>query len=118
MIPSEISGAECRAVRKRLKLTQQEFADKLGVCRALVLRGEQDSPAPLLSRGVLGLIYQEKNEALQAQLRSMAEQNEVMARALKGGEHVLVEEIARLQKENEDLRTAVRVMMTVRKRRS
>ena len=115
MGPPEISGAECKAVRKRLKLTQQEFADKLGVCRSLIIRGEQGTPSTLLSQVVCGLVFELENEDLKTRLRSMAEQNEATARALKGGEHELVEEIQRLCKENEDLRTAIRVMMAVRK---
>ena len=117
MVPSEISGSECKAFRKRLKLSQQEFADKLGICRSLVVRGESGTPAPLLGRGVLSLIHQEENENLKLQIKILIEQNQVTARVLKGGEQKLVEEVQRLLKENEELRMAIQVMMTVRKRK-
>ncbi len=45
-----MNGEECKALRTRLNLTQQEFADKLGVCRALIVRGEKDIALLLLKR--------------------------------------------------------------------
>ena len=117
MVPSEISGVECKAVRKRLKLTQQEFADKLGVSRFLIVKGERGTPSVLLNQAVHGLMREQENENLKLQLKAMTEQSEVTARALKGGEQELAEEVQRLRKENADLRTAIRVMMTVRKQK-
>lgn len=116
-MPSEISGVECKALRKRLKLTQQEFADRLGISRSLVIRGEQGTPSTLLSQLVTGLIREQENETLKLQIKTLTKQNQMTARVLEGGEQKLAEEVQRLLKENGDLRTTIRVMMTVRKRK-
>jgi len=44
-----MNGSEIRALRKKLKLSQQEFADKLGVSKCTVGRWEIDKvePSPL-----------------------------------------------------------------------
>lgn len=115
MVPSEISGAECRAIRKRLKLTQQEFADKLGVCRAVVLRSEKTSPSMVVSRAIVGLVNEEESQRLTALVKQQASQIKLLSNGVEGA-IPLVKEVARLQKENADLCTAIRVMMTARGR--
>lgn len=117
MVSSEFSGTECKAFRKSLKLTQQEFADKAGVSRFLIVKGERGAPSVLLNQVVLRLMREQEYENLKLQIKAITRQNEVTARALKGGEQDLAEEIQRLQKENADLRSAIRVMMAVRKQK-
>ena len=110
-----MNGEECKALRIRLNLTQQEFADKLGVSRALVIRGENTTPSVLLSQAILGLISQEEIERLKQQLAEQAEHIQVLNRCLEGGAQCLAEEFQRLKRENADLSKTVEVMMAVRK---
>lgn len=41
-----MNGTEIKELRKRLKLTQQEFADKIGVDRVTVARWETNNKRP------------------------------------------------------------------------
>lgn len=68
-----MTGAECKAIRERLKLTQQEFADQLGVCRHVVWRGERDAPSVLLARAVQGLLIEETLARLRLQVQQQEE---------------------------------------------
>ncbi len=110
-----MSGAECKALRKRLKLTQQEFADRLGVSRSLVIRGERTAPSVLLGHAALGLLNQETLERLRLQVQEQFELMEALTLALKGGMPALVAERERLQRENTDLHTAVKVIAALDK---
>ncbi len=105
-----MSGAECKALRQRLKLTQQEFADRLGVSRSLVIRGEQTAPSVLLGRAALGLLNQETLAQLRLQVQAQVELMESLTLALTGGMPALMAERERLQRENTDLQTAVKVI--------
>ena len=110
-----MNGEECKALRTRLNLTQQEFADKLGVCRSLIVRGEGGMPSLLLKRLLAGLTCQEEVERLTARLK----EKEALIRLLKGGAkkgaHNLAEENIRLRAENAELTRTIKVMMSVRK---
>ena len=110
-----MNGEECKALRTRLNLTQQEFADKLGVSRALIIRGENDTPSLLLSQAILGLVNQGEIERLTALLAEQAEHIEMLNRSLAEGSQCLAEEIQRLKQKNADLSKTVEVMMAVRK---
>ncbi|MBE7157395.1 MAG: hypothetical protein INR62_02970 [Rhodospirillales bacterium] len=109
-----MSGDECKALRTRLNLTQQEFADQLGVSRALILRGEKTSPSLLLTRAIVGLVSQEEIERLAALVKHQASQIQLLSNGVDGAKP-LVEEIARLQKEVAELSRTIEVMMAVRK---
>ncbi len=110
-----MNGEECKALRTRLNLTQQEFADKLGVSRALVIRGENTAPSLLLSQAVLGLVNQGEIERLTGLLAEQTEHIELLNRSLAEGSQCLAEEIKRLKQKNADLSKTVEVMMAVRK---
>ena len=109
-----MSGDECRALRTRLNLTQQEFADELGVCRAVILRSEKTSPSLLLSRAIIGLVNEEEVKRLTALVKQQARQIKLLANGLDGAKPLVVE-LARLQTENAELSRTIEVMMTVRK---
>lgn len=109
-----MNGEECRTLRARLNLTQQEFADKLGVCRAVVLRSEKTSPSVLVSRAILGLVNEEENQRLTALVEQQASQIKLLSKGVDGAKP-LVKEVARLQKVNADLSRTIEVMMAVRK---
>ena len=110
-----MNGEECKALRVRLNLTQQEFADKLGVCRSLIVRGERVMPSLLLRRLISGWTCQEEVARLTARLK----EKETLIRLLKGGSkngaHALAEENIRLKAENADLTRTIKVMLSVRK---
>ncbi len=110
-----MSGAECKALRKRLKLTQQEFADRLGVSRSLVIRGERTAPSVLLGQAALGLLNQETLERLRLEVQAQVELMESLTLALTGGMPALVAERERLQRENADLHTAIKVIAALDK---
>lgn len=105
-----MSGVDCKALRKRLNLTQQEFADQLGICRTVVVRGERTTPSVLLSRVAAALFNQEKLEQLRLQLQEQTALIEALTLAHEGGPSALLAEQERLQRENADLNTAIKVM--------
>ena len=106
---------ECKGLRTRLNLTQQEFADKLGVCRSLIVRGARGMPSLLLKRLLAGLTCQEEVARLTARLK----EKEHLIKLLKGGSnkgaHDLAEENIRLKTEVAELTRTIKVMMSVRK---
>ena len=110
-----MSGAECKALRKRLKLTQQEFADRLGVSRSLVIRGEQTAPSVLLVRAARGLLNQETLQQLRLQVQEQGEFIKVLTLAYERGPSALAVERERLQQKNADLRTAIKVIAALDK---
>ena len=110
-----MNGEECKALRTRLNLTQQEFADKLGVCRSLIVRGERTEPSLLLSRLLSGLVCQEEVARLTARLKEKEELIRLLKGSAKNGSHKLAEEIARLKTENAELTRTIKVMMSVRR---
>lgn len=109
-----MSGDECRALRTQLNLTQQEFADRLGVCRAVVLRSEKTSPSLLVSRAIIGLFNEDENHRLTALVKQQAQQIKLLSNGVDGAKP-LVAEVARLQEQNAELSRTIEVMMTVRK---
>ena len=109
-----MSGDECRALRVQLNLTQQEFADRLGVCRAVVLRSEKTSPSLLVSRAIIGLVNEAEVLRLTVLVKHQASQIKLLSNGADGAKS-LVEEIARLQEQNAELSRTIEVMMTVRK---
>ena len=110
-----MSGDDCKALRTRLNLTQQEFADKLGVSRSLIIRGEKDSPSMLLSNAILGLVNQGEIERLKQLLAEHEEHIKLLNRSLKDGSACLGEEVQRLRRQNADLSKTIEVMMAIRK---
>lgn len=112
-----MTGAECKALRKRLKLTQQEFADRLGVSRFLVIRGERTAPSVLLGQAAMGLLHQERLAQLRPQVQEQEEMIALLTLAHKEGTPALVAERDRLQREAADLRTAIEIIAKLNKSR-
>ncbi len=110
-----MTGAECKALRKRLKLTQQEFANRLGVNRSLVIRGERTTPSVLLGHSALGLLNQETLEQLRLKVQEQVDLIESLTLALTGGMPAVMAERERLQRENTGLHTAVKVIAALDK---
>ena len=110
-----MNGEECKALRTRLNLTQQEFADKLGVCRSLIVRGERGMPSLLLKRLISGLTCQEEVARLTARLKEKESLIKLLKAGSKKGAHDLAEENISLKTEIADLTRTIKVMMSVRK---
>ncbi len=110
-----MSGAECKALRQRLKFTQQEFANRLGVSRSLVVRGERTAPSVLLGQAARGLLNQETLEQLRLEVQAQVELMKSLTLAFTGGMPALMAERERLQRENTDLHTAVKVIAALDK---
>ena len=110
-----MSGQECKKLRKDLKLTQQEFADRLGVSRFLVVKGERKGHSVLLSQEIASLLAQGEVEQLRLQVKVQADHIKALKKCLKGGAAKLADDLHRLQAENASQARTIEIMMAARK---
>ena len=110
-----MSGEECKKLRKSLKLTQQEFADRLGVSRFLVVKGERKGASVLLSQAIASMVAQGEVEHLRLQVKVQAEHIKALKKCLKGGAAKMADELHRLQTENANQARTIEIMMAARK---